>query len=353
MFIADAWYMGAWADELTDAPVSRRICNQPLVLYRSKEGEVATLYDSCCHRGAPLSVGSVIDQGLQCGYHGLVFGNDGVCVHIPGQAQIPRKARVRSYPTVEKDQMIWVWMGDPEKADPALILDYPFHNDTGNWPHSHGMYEIDTTYQMMMDNLMDLTHLGYVHAKNVGGKAATLVEAEMDVITTEKGVDVKRWMPDCEPPPTYLKCVDLPEKIERWQEMEFIAPSAVLQWTGAVGKGQGAREDFSKRVGGFSMRLYHFATPVTETSCYYFWSAAHNHLLDDPDATENLRKEVEIALQEDKWIVQAQQDRIRETGDDWLVDVRSDKARVAMRHALKKMEAESGPLAAGPVVTDS
>lgn len=349
MFIGDAWYMAAWADEITEKPLARRICNQPVVVYRTATGRAGVLYDSCCHRGAPLSVGTVVEAGLQCGYHGLVFGDDGVCVHIPGQKQIPEKARVRCYPTVEKDQMIWVWMGEPAKADPAKIIDYPFHNDTNNWPHSHGVYEIDASYVMLMDNLMDLTHLGYVHAKNVGGKAATLVEAEMDVIPTDNGVDVRRWMPDCEPPPTYLKCVDLPKHIERWQEFEFVAPAAVLQWTGAVPRGSGAREDTSKRVGGFSMRLYHFATPVTDTSCYYFWSAAHNHNVDDPNATEDLRKEVEVALEEDKWIITEQQNRVNETGDDWLMDTRSDKARVAMRYAIKKKLEKSGPVAAGPM----
>ena len=350
MFIGDAWYMAAWSDELSDKPLARRICNQPLVLFRSVEGTVGALYDSCCHRGAPLSVGRIIDKGLQCGYHGMVYGNDGVCVQIPGQDKIPKKARVRSYPAVEKHQMVWVWMGDPDKADEALIIDYPFHDDPAHWPHRHGVYEIDASYLMMIDNLMDLTHLGYVHATNVGGTASTLVDAEMDVTSTERGVDVKRWMPNCEPPPTYRKCVELPEKIDRWQEFEFIAPSAVLQWNGAVDVGQGAREDHSKRSGGFSLRLYHFATPVTETSCYYFWSAANGYNTDDPQATEDLRVEIEAALLEDKWIVQAQQARISETGDDWLVNIRSDKARVAMRRALSRMQETSGPVASGPLI---
>ncbi len=349
MFIGDAWYMAAWADELSDGPIARRICDQPVVVFRNAEGRAAVLYDSCCHRGAPLSIGSVVEAGLQCGYHGLVFGNDGVCVHIPGQQQIPRNARVRSFPTVEKDQMIWVWMGDPAKADTAKIIDYPFHDDTTNWPHSRGVYEIDCAYLMMMDNLMDLTHLGYVHASNVGGKASTLVEAEMDVISTDTGVEVKRWMPNCKPPPSYVKCVDLPERIDRWQEFEYVAPAAVLQWTGGVPVGQGARHDHGKRRGGFSMRLYHFATPVTATSCYYFWSASHNHDLDNPNATEELRREIVVALEEDKWIVQAQQARVNETGDDWLIDVRSDKARVAMRYAADKLTKASGPVASGPL----
>ena len=159
MFIGNAWYMAAWTDELSDKPMSRRICDQPIVLFRSVEGRAAALYDSCCHRGVPLSVGTVVDAGIQCGYHGLVFGCDGICVHIPGQDRIPARARVRSYPVRERDQMIWIWMGDPEQADTGLVIDYPFHNDRTRWPHRHGVYEVAASYLMLLDNLMDWHYL--------------------------------------------------------------------------------------------------------------------------------------------------------------------------------------------------
>lgn len=131
MLLRNAWYIAAWADEIGDQPLARRICNEPIVLFRERTGRVGALVDRCCHRAAPLSMGSVVEEGIQCGYHGLVIDGSGRCVRIPGQTQIPPDARVRSYPAMEKDQMVWVWMGDPAKADMTKIADYPYHNDPG------------------------------------------------------------------------------------------------------------------------------------------------------------------------------------------------------------------------------
>ena len=111
MLLRNAWYIAAWADEVGgDQPLARRICNEPIVLFRDGAGRVGALTDRCCHRAAPLSMGSVVEEGIQCGYHGLVIDGSGRCVRIPGQKQIPADARVRSYPAIEKDQMVWVWM---------------------------------------------------------------------------------------------------------------------------------------------------------------------------------------------------------------------------------------------------
>ena len=119
MFVKNAWYVAAWADELTvDAPLGRRICDEPVVLFRDAAGNAAALADFCCHRSAPLSAGKIVAAGLECGYHGMVYGGDGVCVSIPGQVHIPAKARVRSYPLVEKDALLWIWMGDAAEPIP-------------------------------------------------------------------------------------------------------------------------------------------------------------------------------------------------------------------------------------------
>jgi vanillate O-demethylase monooxygenase subunit len=268
-------------------------------------------------------------------------------VEIPGQKVVPAKARVRSYPVVEKDQFIWVWIGDPSRADESAIFDYPFHDDP-KWPHRHGVCHVKSSYLILADNLMDLTHLAYVHPTNVGGAAQPIIDAEMDVRPNERGVSVRRWMPDCVPPPTYRKSVTLPERVDRWQEFEYLAPSSVLQWNGAVAAGTGGR-DPANRTGGFSFRLLHCLTPETQSSCHYFWSAAHSHRPNEPEATQILVDEVVAALDEDKRIVELQYDRVRETGDAWLVDVRSDVARVAMRRALARATEASGPVAAGPV----
>src|SRR5260370_251561 len=142
MLLRTAWYTAAWADEIGEGPLARRICNDPVVLFRNGSGKAAALADRCCHRAAPLHRGSIVDAGIQCGYHGLVFDATGRCVQIPGQRLIPEDARVRAYPAVEKNRLVWLWLGDPAVADPAGIVDFPFHDDPAHWPNKHVVYAI-------------------------------------------------------------------------------------------------------------------------------------------------------------------------------------------------------------------
>jgi phenylpropionate dioxygenase-like ring-hydroxylating dioxygenase large terminal subunit len=116
MFPRNAWYIAAWGDEVGAAPLARRICNEPIVLFRDRDGRAAALADRCCHRSAPLSLGRVVEQGIECGYHGLVIDSAGKCVKVPGQRLIPDEVTVRSYPLVEKNQLVWVWLGAPRRS---------------------------------------------------------------------------------------------------------------------------------------------------------------------------------------------------------------------------------------------
>jgi phenylpropionate dioxygenase-like ring-hydroxylating dioxygenase large terminal subunit len=215
-------------------------------------------------------------------------------VHIPGQKQIPADAAVRGYPVVEKDQVVWVWTGDPAKADSAKIVDFPYHNDPRKWPNRHDIYPIKGNYMLMVDNLMDLTHLGYLHAKTVGGNPAAHVDAEMKTTRTPTGLKFTRWLKNSVPPPSYVRAAGFTGRVDRWQEFEFVAPSSVLQWTGAADAGTGAPE--GKRDGGFQFRLFHGLTPETEASCFYFWSAANGYRQNDPAATEQLYQEIAPTL---------------------------------------------------------
>jgi phenylpropionate dioxygenase-like ring-hydroxylating dioxygenase large terminal subunit len=339
MFVRNAWYVAAWADDIAAAPVARRILDEPVVLYRDADGHPAALVDMCCHRGAPLSRGKIVESGLECGYHGMIYGSDGACVHIPGQVHIPAKARVRSYPLVEKDALLWIWMGDPAAADPATILDYPFHGDTAKWPHLHATYDIASSAMLMVDNLMDLTHLPYIHASTIGGTDARQhVEAKMEVTPGENGLTFTRWMLDHTPPPTYVKaCPQLAgKKVDRWQEFAFVAPTSVLQFVGALPAGTGAY-DQGKREGGFALRIFHGLTPATETTCYYFWSASNGYRQDDPQATVQLYGEIDKAFKQDKAIVEEQQARQTELGEDGLINIVADGARVHMRRVVDRL----------------
>lgn len=346
MFILNAWYIAAWAEEITDRPFARRICDRPVVFFRNQQsGKVAALEDKCCHRGAPLSMGSVVEAGLQCGYHGVVHDGNGRCVFIPGQDRIPERAKVRSYPVVEKNEFVWIWMGDPERADPSGIVDYPFNDDHANWPHHHGFYHIKASYLLMVDNLMDLTHLGYVHGSTIGGNPMTHVKADMDIRRSETGLSYTRWMMNSVPPPTYVAAVGFKGRVDRWQEFEFVPPGNVLQWSGAVDVGRGARER-NNRDGGFSLRIFHGLTPETANTCFYFYAPANGYRQGDPTATDDLLKHISEAFLEDKLMCEGQQARLEELGESSLVDIVSDTTRIQLRRILKKMEDEEARLTA-------
>ena len=250
MFIRNAWYVAAWADEIGEAPLARRICNEPVVLFRDRQDRAAALLDMCCHRGAPLHMGQVVEEGIQCGYHGLIFDRSGNCVSVPGQEHILERTRVRSFPVVEQDAFVWIWMGDPAKADVSTIVPWPYHNDAKNWPHKHTMYPIKAAAMLMVDNLMDLTHLGYVHTSTIGGNPSQHVEAKMQTERTPLGLKFTRWMLNSVPPPTYVKAVGFEGRIDRCQRFEFIAPGSVLQWTGAAEVGRLSRRRHQRQPAG-------------------------------------------------------------------------------------------------------
>ena len=133
-FVHDSWYVAAWDHEIgADALFARQLLGKPLVFFRTAAGAVVALDDRCCHRAAPLSIGRKEGDCVRCQYHGLKFDASGTCVDMPGQDRIPLQARVRSYPVVERNRFVWVWMGDPALADPAL----PRGRGPGRGPGHH------------------------------------------------------------------------------------------------------------------------------------------------------------------------------------------------------------------------
>src|ERR1051325_10382173 len=142
MFVRNNWYVAAWDHEVTRGLKRRIILDEPVVLFRTDSGKPVALEDRCCHRQAPLSMGKLIGNVVQCPYHGLQFDPSGKCVKVPSQEKIPPSAKVRAYPLVEKNHWIWIWAGDPAKADPALIEDFHWLDDPA-WGFVGGYLLVD------------------------------------------------------------------------------------------------------------------------------------------------------------------------------------------------------------------
>jgi phenylpropionate dioxygenase-like ring-hydroxylating dioxygenase large terminal subunit len=346
MYIRNNWYVAAWPHELNnEAPLARKLLGEPVVLYRQADDQPVALADRCCHRGLPLSNGALLGDRIQCGYHGLEYDRSGTCVKIPGQASIPPAACVRSYPLVERDEVIWIWMGDAAKADPSSIVAYPWHNPGSGWAHRKQRYTIGCNWELMNDNLLDLSHLGYVHKRTIGGNPEIHVNADMKVTRGMDTVKVVRWMLDSTPPPTYTKSVPtLGDRVDRWQEIEYFH-GLIRIYTGAVNVGQGAQQ--GHRDGGFGLRIFDGITPETETTMHYFWSAAHCFDVDNPATTDLVYEQIDTTFQEDRQILESQQSRWNAAHAPRWIDIRGDAAGVQARRMVRERLAQENQERAG------
>ncbi|MFM0672507.1 aromatic ring-hydroxylating dioxygenase subunit alpha [Paraburkholderia sediminicola] len=337
MFIRNCWYVAAWQEELTSQPLARTILGEPVVLYRTASGQVSALEDRCVHRSLPLSMGRVCGEHLVCAYHGLSYDHAGRCVHIPAQDVIPKNAQIRRYPVVEKDSVIWIWMGDSTRADETSVPDYLWHSDPG-WAHKKSYRHIAAYYELIHDNLIDLSHVGWVHEKTIGGTPEAHSRAEVKVVRSEDQVSVRRWMRDSVPPPTYVKAVDFKGNIDRWMEIRF-RPGLINIYVGANDAGKGVDEDHYRNT--FGARIFNGVTPETEHSTHYFWTAAHKFKVDQPAATEALFKEVYATFEEDKMVLESQHSRMRDVPGAPTIDLISDAGGNQARRLVKaKIEEE-------------
>lgn len=337
MFLKNCWYVAAWSNEISITPMARKLLNESVVMFRTASGKAVALENRCCHRGTPLTLGEVDGEVIRCGYHGLEFGPNGACVKIPGQDLIPPSCRIKSYPVVEQDAVLWIWMGDPAKADPAQIIPYPWHNPGSGWAWKEATYVIPCHYELIHDNLLDLTHLGYVHKRTIGGNPSAHVNADMKTTRVDRHVKVVRWMRDSVPPPTYTNAAKFKGNIDRWQEIEFW-PGCLRIWTGGLDVGTGAYE--GKREGGFQLRIFDGITPESETSSFYFWSSAHNFMIDKPDVTQRIYEEIALTFDEDRVVLEQQQKELNADPLKGLVDINADIGGIQARRIMQRLIAE-------------
>ncbi len=335
MFLRNHWYAAAWSHELGAAPLARVFLGEPVVLYRGADGRPVALADRCCHRALPLSLGRVIGDDIECGYHGLRFDPSGACVQVPGQSRVPAGARVAAYPVAERDGWIWIWMGDPALADEAAILDL-FWQDGPDWVATGEVLHIACDYMLLIDIQLDNTHATYVHPATLGSDA--IQATPPDVIRDGDRLHVRRWMLDVAPPPIWASAGRFTGNVDRWILATFTPPTACIFDIGAALAGSGAPE--GDRSQGITMRTTHFMTPETETTTHYFWLFARNYRLDDDGLSARLHKGIAETFHEDVDVVEAQQRSISARPDAPRIDVNADAPTVQMRRLMERLITE-------------
>ncbi len=335
MFIKNTWYVACAASDVSDKPLGRKICNEPMVFYRGDEGKVAALEDFCPHRGAPLSLGKVCNGKLVCGYHGLEMGCDGKTVAMPGQ-RVRSFPAIKSFPAVERYGFIWVWPGDPTKADAALLPQFEFF-DNPAWAYGGGVYHIHCDYRLMIDNLMDLTHETYVHATSIGQKeideTPCVTQVDGDHVTTS------RFMHGIIAPPFWqmaLRGNGLPDDapVDRWQICHFTPPSHVMIEVGVALAGKGGYE--APQACKVSSVVVDFITPETDTSMWYHWGMARQFQTQNDALTASIREGQSKIFSEDLQMLELQQRNLTRHPQRRLLSLNIDAGGVKSRQVIER-----------------
>jgi len=342
MFPKNAWYVAATPDEIDEKPLGRTVCNEKIVFYRPAAGQVAALEDFCPHRGAPLSLGSVCEGSLVCGYHGLAMGCDGKTVSMPGQ-RVQGFPKIRAFPVVEKYGFIWVWPGDAALADPAEIHQ-PEWADNPEWAYGGGLYHIHCDYRLMIDNLMDLTHETYVHTTSIGQKE--IDESPVSTKTEGDHVITSRFMDKVMAPPFWranLRGAHLPDDqpVDRWQVCHFYPPSHVMIEVGVALAGKGGYHAEQKdKV--YSV-VVDFLTPETDTTMWYFWGMARKFNPKDKALTAQIKEGQGKVFAEDTQVLEEQQRNLLRYPERKLLMLNIDAGGVQARRVIDRLVAAERP----------
>ena len=337
-FVRNAWYAAAWSDELVACkPLACMMLNEPIVLYRRTDGAPAALEDRCVHRSLPLSLGRVRGDLIECGYHGLQYDCAGACVRIPGQPTIPPTARVRSYPVIEQDGFIWVWMGDPAQADAAKITSFPWMTRPG-WQRTKLHARIECNYQLIIDNLLDLSHLAFVHATTVGS-IELADEAIVKTAVSEGGVQTSRWTLNVPPARTYAQFGKYDCNVDRWQLSDFHAPCTFVIRNGSAKAGTGAPEG-GRGEQPWEFIVCHGITPETDRTTNYFWAVTHDFGADDPEGTAEFHRQSQQVIGEDIAVFAAQQRMLDLKPDAPLLNIRYDNGPLQARRLIARLVAD-------------
>jgi phenylpropionate dioxygenase-like ring-hydroxylating dioxygenase large terminal subunit len=329
-YLRNVWYMAGWSEELGDGLLARRVFDRNIVLFRTNGG-IAALADRCPHRFAPLSLGEKQGDTIVCPYHGLTYDGSGLCVRNPFSDTIPAAARVDAWHTHEKHGMVWLWGGAIEDADPARIPDFSMVEDNAFTRVVRGYTLLEAPYEFGIDNLMDLSHIEFVHKGSFAGNGVIFsgkhtIKDEGDTLRSNW------WMPGVKAPPHTAGVYPPDMDTDHWLDMRWNAPGSMHLEIGACAAGA-ARET------GVIAQQTHILTPASPTTTHYFWATTRHHDLDSVDTDNFLRALFAQAFDaEDKPIIKAAYENL-EGQDFWAAQPLSLGIDAGGTRARRKLEA--------------
>ena len=340
MFVRNAWYVAAWAQDVGTVPTGLEILGEKVCIFRASSGRLHALEDACPHRKLPLSMGRVVGDALECGYHGLTFDGAGRCVAAPGNAKIPPSAAVRSYPVEERYGLVWIFPGDPQRANPDDIFPVAHYDEPG-WGINRGdAILMDCNYLLVTDNLLDPSHVAWVHQSSFGTSAGNDPTRDTPLKTTvnDDGVVVARWMLGVEAAPFYKSLLPFEGPADRLQHYEVRFPCHAIIKAVFTPAGTGG-PDAPLHPDAFVMDSYNFMTPLNERQTLYTWFQIRNVRAEDEAVSEAMSRSVRQAFEEDRVVLNAVQIGLDEATSSTL-DLAIDAGPLRFRKRVQAMVAE-------------
>lgn len=301
-FLRHAWYVASLSKDVGRQPRAVRLLDEAIVLYRREDGQPVALEDACPHRKLPLSMGRLVGDAIECGYHGLTFNDCGQCIAAPTQARIPAGAKVRSYPLRERYGLLWIWMGPAELAAQHPLIEIE-HHDHPDWHLTTGDRLLcNCHYLWLVDNLLDPSHVAWVHRNSFA--ASGTQDTPLQIQSSDEGVICSRWMYGQPPPPFYAPLLKFSGPVDRLQHYEVRLPSMAINRSIFAPAGLGG-PDVGQDPRIYRMVSYNFLTPIDAHSTLYFWLQHRNTDAHDAALTERIAAGAKTAFEEDRQILEA------------------------------------------------
>ncbi|MBR9911698.1 MAG: Rieske 2Fe-2S domain-containing protein [Gammaproteobacteria bacterium] len=279
--VRNRWYIAAFSNEISCEPMERTLLNKPVVMYRKENGTPVAMYGLCPHRYFPLAKGRLEGDAIVCGYHGFKFADTGECIDVPSQDNVPPVICQPAYPLEERGPICWIWMGDADKCDTSLIPPYEdFGLQQPGWHYSSENYfHLNGRSQLLVDNLMDLTHLPYVHHHIPGGEAM----AKIPITTEERDLSFRVVRGGKAPWNPYFAAVfgkdAAYEGVAEFDSLsDFYGPEFIKTSLPIITRLEG-RDDVPAELG--SLLILHGITPETDKTTHYFGFSTRNFRLGD------------------------------------------------------------------------
>jgi vanillate O-demethylase monooxygenase subunit len=332
------WYVAGLDDEVQAGQLlARTYLGENVVLFRATDGTPNALEDRCPHRFAPLSAGTLREGTIQCGYHGLTFDASGACVHNP-HGPAPKAACVKAYPVIERHRLLWIWMGDAACAEEALIPDFSAVAAAAEHSYFRGYLPTACDTMLLVDNILDLSHVDYLHPNTLGSGAISRAKASVQDLS-ERSVKIS-WISsgDIAPPAFDAHLRRQKQPTDQWTEVTWTAPSNMLLSVGATLQGE-------PRSSGVATLNLHLGTPERPGRTHYWYWATRDFAISS-EANAAIQPMVEhVFRHEDKPMLEAQQQRMG--GEEFWslkpVLLAPDAGAVRARRKLKALiEAEGG-----------